>query len=177
MPDFSHTREWWPHFLMDEMMPPGRKTPGSWLEPDGSGVTVVHADDDEEKTVAGRIEPGEIVTFIWHEDRGQVDILLKPDGTWSLTDPRDGGTIDMFTGTASAPPPPAASIETANWFAEESDFETTMDSMDEFARCYVEMCGDIEPEGRRVTVAMGHWSRPVLFYVSADGKSLEQVDG
>jgi hypothetical protein len=39
------------------------------------------------------------------------------------------------------------------------------------------MCGDIEPEGRRVTVAMGHWSRPVLFYVSADGKSLEQVDG
>lgn len=177
MTDFSHTRVWWPHFLLDEVMPDGRKTPRAWLAPNENGVTVIYADDDDENAVAGTIEAGTVVKFMWHEDRGQVDILLMPDDTWSLTGPSDGGTIDMFTGTASAPPPPAAPIETANWFAEQSDFETTMDSMDEFARCYAEMAGDIEPEGRRVTVAMGHWSNGIPFRVSADGKSLEQIDG
>ena len=172
--DFANTRRWWPSTLMDEMMPPGRVQPQDWLAPGDDGVTLVR-DADHSSHVLARIEPGTAVEFVWHEKRGGVEILLMPDGTWSLKDPRDAGTLDLFDGS-SAPPPPVAYIEAANWFAEASDYETMMDSMDGFAAAYAEM-DDIEPEGRRIPVVMGRWSKHIAFRVSADGASLERVHG
>ena len=176
MADFSATRQWWPNELVDEIMPPGRATPQAWLKPDASGITQIYGDDDE-KTVLARLEPGSVVEFLWMEKRGSVDIQLMPDGTWSLDDSRDTGTIDMFTGQAAAPLPPSARIEDANWFATAGDYETKMDSMDSFAGCYAEMDPFIDPKGLPVTVDMAFWSDPVKFRVSADGKSLEAIDG
>ncbi|MGB3415737.1 MAG: hypothetical protein WBA36_03615 [Mesorhizobium sp.] len=177
MPDFSETRRWWPHDLVDEVMPLGLAKPEDWLKPDANGVTTIHADHVDDKTVLARLVPGSVVEFLWYENRGWVDIRLMPDGTWSLEDTRDGGTIDMFTGQAASPPPPAARIEDANWFAAAGDYETMMDSMDGFAEGYAENEPSIDPDGLRVQVDMAFWSDPVKFRVSADGKSLETIDG
>jgi len=98
MSDFAETRQWWPNDLVDEVMPPGRATPQAWLSPDASGVTTIHADNDDDKTALASIQPGSEVEFLWYENRGSAEILLMPDGTWSLADPRDGGTVDMFAG-------------------------------------------------------------------------------
>ena len=175
MSDFAPTRRWWPAELMDEWMPEGRRQPQDWLSPGKDGVTLVR-DEDEAARVLVRIEPDETVEFCWHESRGGVEILLMPDGTWSVDDTRDTGTPDIFTGDLPMPRPPSANIEDANWFAEASDYETMAGTMDEFARAYAEM-DDIEPEGRRIPVVMGRWSKHIAFRVSADGASLERVHG
>lgn len=177
MADFSATRQWWPNELVDEVIPAGRTRPEDWLKPDDIGVTLIYDDDDIDGTIVVRMEPGREVEFIWQEDRGSVEILLMPNGAWSMEDPRDGGTIDMFTGDVAKPKPPAVCIEEANWFAAAGDYETMMDSMDGFATCYAENEPSIAPEGLRLTVDMVYWSDPILFRVSADGKSLEAVDG
>lgn len=174
MPDFAHTRRWWPACLVDETMPPGRERPEDWLSPDAAGVTTVHW-DEERTSVAGTIAPGETVSFMWWEERGSVTITVMPDGSWNLEDPRDGGTVDMFTGQAVALPP-AARIDEANWFAEASDFETMSDSMDSFAQNWA--ANDTpDPEGERLTVVMGFWREGVAFTVSADGCSLTETGG
>lgn len=171
MADFSHTRRWWPHELMDEIMPPGRERPQDWLKPDDDGVTTIHWDDDAaEERIACTIEPGSEAVFVWFEYRGEVDVIIKPDGTWSIDD-RDTGTPDLFTGKVR-PVPPRARIEDANWFALPDDFETMMDSMDGFAECHAQ-AESIDPDGERVTVKMAYWSEGETFRVSADGKSLE----
>jgi hypothetical protein len=63
-------------------------------------------------------------------------------------------------------------IDQANWFAAADDFETCMDSMDSFAEAYAE-CGNVDPDGQRITVVMTYWSDGERFRVSANGKSLE----
>lgn len=174
MTDFASTRRWWPACLVDETMPDGRKRPEDWLSPDAAGVTTIRW-DDENASVAGTISPGETVSFVWWEDRGSVQVTVMPDGSWILEDPRDGGTVDMFTGKA-APLAPAARVDEANWFAEASDYETMSDSMDGFARSWAGN-GTIDPEGARLTVVMGFWGGGVSFAASADGRSLTGTGG
>lgn len=175
MPDFSHTRRWWPACLQDEMMPPGRARPEDWPSPDEAGVTTIRWDDTPDAQIAGTLSPGETVAFVWFEERGRVEITVMPDGSWELDDPRDAGTIDMFSGKA-APPPPAARIEDANWFAEPWDWETMASDMAEFAAHWA-AGGMVPAEGERVTVDMGFWSDEVRFTVSADGRSLTAGGG
>jgi len=174
MADFAHTRRWWPACLVDEIMPPGRERPEDWLSPDAAGVTTIRW-DDEKASVAGTITPGEAVTFMWWEERGSVQITIMPDGSWNLEDPRDGGTVDMFTGEA-VPLAPAARVDEANWFAEASDYETMSDSMDSFARNWAAN-DTVDPEGERLTVVMGFWHDGVAFAVSADGRALSEIGG
>lgn len=171
--DFSHTRLWWPGFLVDEVMPDGRATPEAWLEPDEAGVTAVYWEEDGK--LIGTLTPGETVAFIWHERRGTVTIRVMPDGSWSLDDARCPRTTDMFDGEA-APTPPAADIASANWFADPGDYETMAHSIDEFAANHAENAGPLDPAGDVVAVTMGFWSEKVHFVVSADGKSLEPVE-
>lgn len=173
---FADSRRWWPDFVMDETMPEGRKRPQDWLAPDESAVTTVL--DDDEATVLGVIKPGEIIGFHWHEKRGGVQVLIMPDGSWSLDNPRDAGTVDMFDGSAAAPvdEPPMALVAAANWFAEITDYETMADSMDEFALNWTDMAAPLPKDGERVAVAMGFWSEKMSFRVSDDGKSLENVE-
>ena len=97
MSDFAPTRRWWPAELMDEWMPEGRRQPQDWLSPGKDGVTLVR-DEDEAARVLVRIEPDETVEFCWHESRGGVEILLMPDGTWSVDDTRDTGTPGRHRG-------------------------------------------------------------------------------
>lgn len=176
MSDFSHTRRWWPSFLLEEVMPEGRENPQDWLAPDADGITTVFWDEDEDETgnTAGTISPGETVTFCWQENRGRVTIRIMPDGTWSLAEARCSETSDLFNGEAAAPEPFAATVHEANQFWEPDEWESCGDTMDEFARCRAAN----EPpaaEGDLVEVAMGFWSHDVMFVVSADGRSLEPV--
>lgn len=178
---FLHTREWWPADLLDEHMPPGRARPEAWLAPDETGVTLIHADDDEDKTVVATIEPGAEVSFCWQEDRGSVEITIMPGGAWKLDDPRDAFTLDLFKpeaveATTPIELPPSARIAAATWFGWRDDYECQGDTMDELAEGFADF-GRIEPEGLRITVDMGFWSDAVKFRVSADGRSLEPIDG
>jgi hypothetical protein len=175
MGDFSHTREWWPAVMVDEGMPAGRARPEDWLSPDADGVTKIRDPETADDTLFATIRPGDTIGFVWHESRGAIDILLMPDGSWSIPDQRDPYTLDLFAGKSPVPPPPMADIAGANWFAWDEDYESNCGTMDEFARCFA----DLEPpeeDGRRVTVEMGYWSDHVAFRVSADGRSLEKVD-
>ncbi|TPK15211.1 hypothetical protein FJ872_19655 [Mesorhizobium sp. B2-5-9] len=182
LPSFRSTRRWWPASLFDEQMPAGRAQPQDWLKPDISGITIIRDEDDPEGGILATMLPGEIAEFVWHEKRGSAEILLMPDGSWSLDDARDDRTIDMFRPQQPLPSPepqdlpPSVRIAAANWFAWEEDYETMMDTMDGFAKAFA----DLDPpdaEGSRMTVDMGYWSDGVKFRVSADGKSLEAVDG
>lgn len=168
--DCSHTRLWWPSFLVDELMPDGRATPEAWLAPDGAGVTAVYWEEDGK--LIGTLAPGETVGFIWHEKRGTVTIRVMPDGTWSLEAARCPATADMFDG-APMPQPPAADIASASWFADPNDYDTVVHSMDEFASNHARYTGPVDPAGDDVVVEMGFWSEKILFVVSADGKSLQ----
>lgn len=167
--DFSHTRLWWPDFLVDETMPDGRAAPGAWLAPDEAGVTAVYWEEDSK--LIGTLEPGETVGFIWHEKRGTVTIRVMPDGTWSFDDARCPRTADMFDGPAA--PPPAADIASANWFADPGDYDTMTHTMDEFAANHAQYAHSADPASDDVTVVMGFWSEKILFVVSEDGKSLQ----
>ncbi|TPL30218.1 hypothetical protein [Mesorhizobium sp. B2-4-7] len=178
---FRSTRRWWPSALFDEQMPPGRAQPQDWLKPDLSGITIIRDEDDPEAGILATMLPGEIAEFVWHERRGSVEILLMLDGTWSLADPRDDRTIDMFRPEPETPAeptelPPSARIAAANWFAWEEDYETMADTMDGFAQAFAYM-DPPDAEGSRITVDMGYWCDGVKFRVSADGKSLEPIDG
>lgn len=182
LPSFRHTRKWWPASLFDESMPPGRARPEDWLKPDASGTTMVYDEDDAPKRRAlAVVLPRAIAEFVWHESRGAVEILLMPDGAWSLADQRDDRTIDLFEPEARVTEPvnlpPSALMAGANWFAWDEDYETCMDTMDEFAQALAELSAPIAPDGVRITVDMGFWSKGVKFRVSADGKSLEAIDG
>jgi hypothetical protein len=175
MADFSHTRKWWPSVFLDESMPAGRDKPEDWLAPDEDGVSEIRDADFAKGQVFATVRPGETIEFAWHENRGSVDILLMPDGSWKPLGPHDCGTIDLFEGERPVPTQPMADIDGANWFAWDEDYESTCGTMDEFAHFFAEI-EPPEPEGRRVRVDMGHWSDPVTFRISADGKSLEKAD-
>ncbi|RWO57265.1 hypothetical protein [Mesorhizobium sp.] len=183
LPTFRPSRKWWPAALFDESMPPGRAEPQAWLKPTVAGVTIIRSDDDPEGGVVTTLEPSEIVEFVWHEERGSVDITLMPDGTWRLDDQRDAFTLDLFKPGAPAPAeptelPPSARIAAANWFAWDEDYETSMDTMDEFAKALTDMSAPVAADGMRITVDMGYWSEePVRFRVSAGGDALEAIDG
>ncbi|MCA0027382.1 MULTISPECIES: hypothetical protein [unclassified Mesorhizobium] len=173
---FRSSRKWWPAAMFDESMPPGRADPQDWLKPDASGTTMVRDNDEPEGRALAVILPGAIAEFVWHEQRGSVEITLMPDGTWLLVDPRDDRTIDMFQPelqpTAPATLPPSAMIAASNWFAWDEDYETVADTMDVFASDLADMSAPIPADGVRITVDMGYWSEEVRFRVSADGKTL-----
>lgn len=175
MGNFSHTRKWWPADMVDEGMPQGRARPEDWLSPDAHGVTEIRDADFFENHLFATVRPGDTIGFVWHESRGAIDILLMPDGSWSIPDQRDPNTPDLFARESPVQPPPMADIAGANWFAWEEDYESCAGTMDEFARCFADMDAP-DPEGSRVAVEMGHWSDPVAFRVSADGRSLEKID-
>lgn len=173
---FAHTRRWWPECLLDEISPAGRASPQEWLSPDENGVTTLWW-NDEKTNKAGTLEPGEDVAFHWSETRGSVEITILPDGMWKVDDQRDPLTADLFVTESASPPapvpPPMAAIAASNWFAAEGDWETAMDTMDEFAAEWARNEPVVDPEGERLTVDMAYWSDRILFTVSADGKSLE----
>lgn len=181
LPEFVHTRRWWPADLMDETMPPGQSQPQGWLKPEADGVTRVRDNLDDDKKVILEIKPGEVVAFCWHEDRGEVEVTMLPDGTWKLDDMRDGRTIDMFRPHEPMQPRqadtlPMRRIEAANQFIWEEDWESQADTLDELVRSMADM-DPPEPEGTRITIEMGFWSNEKLqFRVSADGKTLKPVD-
>ncbi|MER9870264.1 hypothetical protein NKJ35_24355 [Mesorhizobium sp. M0136] len=181
LPTFRSSRKWWPAAMFDESMPPGRVRAEDWLSPTVSGVTIIRNEDDPEGGVVATLEPSEVVEFVWHEPRGSVEITLMPDGTWSLDDPRDDRTVDMFQPEAlpaePADLPPSARIAASNWFAWDEDYETCMDTMDEFAKALADMSAPVAADGVRITVDMGYWSQGVKFRVSADGRMLEALDG
>lgn len=181
LPTFRHTRKWWPAALFDERMPTGRAQPQDWLKPTAAGVTIIRNTDDPEGGVVTTMEPSEVAEFVWHETRGSVEITLMPDGTWKLDDQRDDRTIDMFQPesqpTEPIELPPSALIAAANWFAWDEDYETMMNTMDEFVHSFAELAQPIDADGQRMTIHMGYWSDRVSFRVSADGNALEPIDG
>jgi hypothetical protein len=169
---FRADRRYWPSQLVDEVMPVGRRRAEDWLDPDDDGETIVLEGGEP----VAHFSPGQTITFDWMEPRGHTVIELAADGSWSGARLRDRDTVDMFEGGQSGAPseePSAADrIANANWFAEASDYETMMDTMDAFARELAAMCVP-DSDGSRVDVAMAFWSDTHETYlVSADGRAL-----
>ena len=74
-------RQWWPEFMADEVMPPGRASPADWIdaEPklDGDGSLVIGGENYNRS-----FGPGDVINFIWSEPRGMVEVTFKSDGSY-----------------------------------------------------------------------------------------------
>lgn len=143
MPD--RDRKWLPEHLTDEVSPPGRASPDAWIigrvaDPDGDDdlwrIGGWEADDEPVDDTRRDMRPGEVVTFVYVVDLGEVDVTIDPDG-----------------GYAAHGPVPAE----ATHFWERGDTDTLACSLTEFADCYAEntLPGDL-PD--RIRVRMAQWS-------------------
>jgi hypothetical protein len=153
----TNVREWWPLDYCDEGMPPGMATPGAWLRamPNGDGWTIASPYYDDEQEEAERkwtfkpLANGERVEFIFCEQLASFDAMIDPDG--------------RFEPHGAVPP-------NANWFwddAEHGEESASGDTLEEFARAFVEYHHPTEPE--RVTVGCSHWSQGYTYSVKIEG--------
>ncbi|MFG1465227.1 hypothetical protein V5F77_20295 [Xanthobacter sp. DSM 24535] len=100
------TRTWWPEFLVDEVMPPGKAHPTDWILWDGGGAAAADvlafrvggsgADDDGDDpsdVYAMWVTEIECLDFTWSEPRGSREVTVYPDGTYRV----EGGAPADFT--------------------------------------------------------------------------------
>lgn len=90
-------RKWIPANLLDEIPPAMLASPQDWLQPmpNGTGFTLKSAfhDDEEQEAACGwkfvALTCGQRVDFVWFEDYGQVDVVVRKDGTFDILDSVD----------------------------------------------------------------------------------------
>jgi len=80
-------RRWWPSFLEDESMPPGRASPEAWITQAGGEIligalTAKEADGDPQAGVATAI--GEVVRFCALDIVGRRTVMIHHDGTFRV---------------------------------------------------------------------------------------------
>jgi hypothetical protein len=166
-------RKWWPSELLDESMPAGRASPTDWIigRDDKPGTFIVAGWDGEEGSEdsdPGRqtVSADEVIGFAWSEDRGEIDILVKEDGTYEIMP----GQPDLLE--PDRPPRLTEIPPDATHFWEQYDTDTLGSSMAEFAENWAQNARDAGEElPARVTVAMYHWSDeiPHRLVVGEDG--------
>jgi hypothetical protein len=152
----TEPREWWPQEVCDEMMPPGLDSPDRFIVADGAGwrfdypADMKHVTDGERGLFRRPLAEGDIVTFIYCDDLGSVELTIRPDRTFAWV-----GDI------------PARA--THFWFA--GDADSLGDSLAELVENYFEAWG-AEMDKPAVEVArMAWWSDllPHKFTLTADG--------
>ncbi|MDI6836745.1 MAG: hypothetical protein QMD99_13685 [Rhizobiaceae bacterium] len=89
-------RLWYPVDLIDEVLPAGRDSPEAWLSlPAGFTAEDMEELDEDETFVLRNYKPGDTISFRWVEDRGEVTLRIRRDGTL-FTPIRCPETPDMF---------------------------------------------------------------------------------
>ena len=156
-------RQWYPDFLIDEVLPESRWTAAAWLP-----YLLGETPDEDGLDIRKPFLPGDEVSFCWFEHRGMTVFRIKADGTLAVP-LRCTETPDMFGGQAlSAPDVVTADINTF-WNDEHELWAATPE---EFARDYAR--GDMLDPGDAddIEVSIGVWSDKITFTISPDGKSL-----
>lgn len=144
-------KRWLPDLLIDEVIPEPRERPEDWLIA-GANHDFWITDDQDEDGPCLRLVPGETAVFNWFRSFGTTTFTVHPDGTFSST----------------VPLPPEA-----NHFADVDDFETMMETPQDFARAWAEVVfgNDKDADPLNVEVNVYQWSAPVTFrlVICADG--------
>lgn len=88
MTDQAEPRRWWPEFMCDEVMPPGRVDPAEWLEIGTAAVGYVvvgrTVDGDDGFEFDGEVvQPGQVVEMHYCDFLGALDVALAEDGTFT----------------------------------------------------------------------------------------------
>lgn len=131
--DTVGARRWWPAEAVDESLPASRPSPTDWIFGHERGGYLLRAGDDGE--AAGTfVDVGDVVDFLFSEERGSVEITVNPDGSFE----------------ANGPIPPATHF----WQAGET--ETVSMSVSELAKNHAEYALQGEPE--RIQVDAYFWS-------------------
>lgn len=175
-------RKWWPSELLDESMPAGRASPTNWIigpsaGPEGGYVVAGGEEDDGDENGGAQIVlADQIIGFAWSEGRGEIDILVKEDGTYEIIP----GQPDLME--PDLPPRLTEIPPDATHFWGPYDIDTLASSMAEFAENWARNARDAGDElPARVTVAMYHWSDEIPHrLVVEDGKArfepVEKID-
>lgn len=143
-------RTWWPDFLLDEIMPPGKPTPAEWLEVvDGKLRFVAPAQDDGEAPAPlPDISDGETIEFSWAENLGERGVTVRGDGSYTVT----GDVPEDYTSCWEPCAP-----------------DTLSDTLADLAEM---AAGDISPEDDEttLTVRFDRWGDGAFRVTIADGK-------
>lgn len=134
--------------MLDEVTPPPRKTPDDWIVQQSGLCAELAGPDEDEGDQTGRklIACGNVALFCAYFDLGTIEIEVEPDGTWKPFDPL------VIDGTAAK----------ATLFCEKDEEETTVPSLDEIARNFVQSYGP--PKGSDfIPVEAWHWTKPIPF--------------
>lgn len=79
-------RRWYPEDLVDEVLPDARASAGAWLIRDELGWKIDGCGDGDpgEFDGARRVKDGDLVNFLWSEDRDPIDVIFDDDGAFEL---------------------------------------------------------------------------------------------
>ncbi len=83
-------REWVPAEYVDEWTPPGHGSPDDFIVREGDGFILGYLADakginDEERRQFNRaIVPGDIVTFMFVDHLGEIEVAFRPDRTFDV---------------------------------------------------------------------------------------------
>lgn len=100
MADETHAIEWWPEFLAEEVMPPGRSRPEEWItRVDETYVLGAQSEDRDDWDAPGHpIASGAVLDFWWYQPLGRRRVAFKGDGTFTVLQ-----SSDLFAGGAPSP--------------------------------------------------------------------------
>lgn len=151
-------RNWYPSFLIDEVLPVGRPSAEAWLP-----ALLTHRAPFERGW--DRPRSGDVIDFQYYEPRGNIEVTINPDASVSVTQ-RCPETKDMFSGTPGGTVNENAEIDPpANSFWD-LESETLAGSLEEFAEYYLAL--DTIDEPVSVTVTATYWSDKISFRISDD---------
>ncbi len=154
-------KTWYPTFMIDEVLPTGKPSPEAWLP----FLTTASAGQK------ALFLPGQELSFRYVEQRGNIEIVINPNGTHGNT-PRCAHTLEMFDGAPPIEPQTQDDGQhEANSFWE-YESEIFAETLDEFASIYAECHGESEPMS--VVVDTSYWSPKFHYRISDDCKSLIQ---
>ena len=144
-------REWWPAFMQDECMPPGRQSAAAWLRyADHNRDVVEIGSADDWPTERDRMHPvGAVVDFVYCDDLGEITISLKPDGRYDCKEPVPDGANAVWV---------AFDVETLS-----DDLQTIVDMLIE---------DGIHPDGETVRIRCARWSESIPHRIMASETGL-----
>jgi hypothetical protein len=93
-------RLYWPAEWADEIMPPGKPSPDAFLVACAGpkwklGYAAGEKMNDEETCqFAQPVAVGDVVEFIWSEDRGEATVQFSPDGSYRMVEGVEPGDYD-----------------------------------------------------------------------------------
>lgn len=139
-------RKWVPSIYVDETCPTPRDRPEDWILWNADGrPTIANNEDIEGRLPVYPLFNGDVVRFRSFVDWGTFELTIHPNGSWSCDRPI-----------------PAE----ANGFMEAGEPDTYADTIDEFARNWIDAYAIDEVEAGPVCVY--YWSDDIYFRLDSD---------